>query len=58
VEVQTPKIVAAATESGANVFAIDYFDRQAYLAQSSQQYKQMMIGVFESLRRCSGVDPT
>jgi len=47
VEIQTPKIVAAATESGANIFAIDYFDRQAYLAQSPQQYKQMMVGVFE-----------
>jgi nondiscriminating aspartyl-tRNA synthetase len=47
VEIQTPKIVAAATESGANVFAIDYFERPAYLAQSPQFYKQMMVGVFE-----------
>ncbi len=47
VEVQTPKIVAAATESGANVFAIDYFGRPAYLAQSPQFYKQIMVGVFE-----------
>ncbi len=46
-EIQTPKIVASATESGANVFAIDYFGRQAYLAQSPQFYKQMMVGVFE-----------
>jgi nondiscriminating aspartyl-tRNA synthetase len=46
-EVQTPKIVAAATESGANVFQIDYFGRQAYLAQSPQFYKQIMVGVFE-----------
>jgi nondiscriminating aspartyl-tRNA synthetase len=46
-EVQTPKIVASATESGANVFAIDYFGRVAYLAQSPQFYKQMMVGVFE-----------
>src|SRR5438067_777122 len=47
VEIQTPKIVAAATESGANVFAIDYFGRPAYLAQSPQFYKQIMVGVFE-----------
>jgi nondiscriminating aspartyl-tRNA synthetase len=46
-EVQTPKIVASATESGANVFAIDYFGRPAYLAQSPQFYKQAMVGVFE-----------
>src|SRR5919202_1406079 len=47
VEIQTPKIVASATESGANVFPIDYFGRTAYLAQSPQFYKQIMVGVFE-----------
>lgn len=47
VEIQTPKIVGAATESGANVFALDYFGKPAYLAQSPQLYKQMMVGVFE-----------
>ena len=46
-EVQTPKIVASATESGSNVFKIDYFGRPAYLAQSPQFYKQIMVGVFE-----------
>jgi nondiscriminating aspartyl-tRNA synthetase len=46
VEVHTPKIVASATESGANVFAIDYFGRSAFLAQSPQFYKQMLVGVF------------
>lgn len=46
-EIQTPKIVAAATESGANVFKLDYFGRPAYLAQSPQLYKQIMVGVFE-----------
>lgn len=46
-EIQTPKIVASATESGANVFKLDYFGRPAYLAQSPQFYKQMMVGVFE-----------
>jgi nondiscriminating aspartyl-tRNA synthetase len=47
VEVQTPKLVAAATEGGANVFPVDYFGRQAYLAQSPQLYKQILVGVFE-----------
>ena len=46
-EIQTPKLVASATESGANVFAVDYFDRRAFLAQSPQFYKQIMVGVFE-----------
>ena len=46
-EIQTPKIVAAATESGANVFKLDYFGRPAFLAQSPQFYKQNMVGVFE-----------
>jgi nondiscriminating aspartyl-tRNA synthetase len=45
-EVQTPKIVASATESGANVFKIGYFGSEAYLAQSPQFYKQIMVGVF------------
>lgn len=47
VEIQTPKLVASATEGGANVFAVDYFGRPAYLAQSPQFYKQIMVGVFE-----------
>jgi len=46
-EVHTPKLVAGSTESGANVFTVDYFGRPAYLAQSPQFYKQMMVGVFE-----------
>ncbi|MCA9927653.1 MAG: aspartate--tRNA(Asn) ligase [Anaerolineales bacterium] len=46
-EIQTPKMVASATEGGANVFQLDYFGRPAYLAQSPQFYKQMMVGVFE-----------
>jgi len=37
------KIVGSATESGANVFEIGYFDKKAYLAQSPQFYKQMML---------------
>ena len=46
-EIQTPKIVASATESGSNVFQLDYFGRPAYLAQSPQFYKQIMVGVFQ-----------
>ena len=46
-EIQTPKFVESATESGANVFEVDYFGRPAYLAQSPQFYKQQMVGVFE-----------
>ena len=45
IEFQCPKIVAGATEGGANVFKIDYFGHQAYLAQSPQFYKQIMAGV-------------
>jgi nondiscriminating aspartyl-tRNA synthetase len=47
IEVFTPKVVAAATESGADVFPIDWFGRRAYLAQSPQLYKQIMVGVVE-----------
>ncbi len=47
-EIRTPKLLAAATEGGAEVFKMDYFDKQeATLAQSPQFYKQMMVGVFE-----------
>lgn len=46
-EVKTPKILEAASEGGANFFKIDYFDKQAFLAQSPQLYKQIMVGVFE-----------
>lgn len=46
-EISTPKLVGTSTESGANVFEVDYFGRPAYLAQSPQFYKQVMVGVFE-----------
>lgn len=46
-EVHTPKVVAAATEGGANVFRVDWYGRDAFLAQSPQFYKQMLVGVFE-----------
>lgn len=47
VEINTPKILAGATEGGAEVFKVDYFGREAVLAQSPQFYKQIMVGVFE-----------
>lgn len=46
-EIQTPKLVGTATEGGANVFSVSYFGQRAYLAQSPQLYKQIMVGVFE-----------
>ena len=47
VEIQSPKIVAGNAEGGAEVFKLDYFGKEASLAQSPQLYKQMMVGVFE-----------
>ena len=48
VEFHTPKLIAAASEGGADVFKVTYFNKAAYLAQSPQLYKQMLIvGGFE-----------
>lgn len=47
VEILVPTIVASATEGGAAVFKVDYYDHKAYLAQSPQLYKQMLVPVFE-----------
>ncbi len=50
IEIHTPKLIATASESGADVFKVDYFDRDAYLAQSPQFYKQMaMASGFERI---------
>jgi len=46
-EIQTPKLVAGAAEGGTEVFKLDYFGKEASLAQSPQLYKQIMVGVFE-----------
>lgn len=46
-EITSPKIVAGAAEGGAEVFKLDYFGKEATLAQSPQLYKQIMVGVFE-----------
>ncbi|KAI9843171.1 MAG: hypothetical protein M1838_002746, partial [Thelocarpon superellum] len=43
VEVDTPKLIPAASEGGSNVFAVNYFGRNVYLAQSPQLYKQMLV---------------
>ena len=43
IEIHTPKFIGTASESGAEVFEVKYFDRKAYLAQSPQFYKQMAI---------------
>ena len=47
VEMDTPKLLGAATEGGAEVFTLDYFGQEATLAQSPQFYKQIMVGAFE-----------
>ena len=46
-EIFTPKLVAAGAEGGANLFEVDYYGQRAYLAQSPQLYKQIMVGVYE-----------
>jgi len=43
IEIHTPKIIGAASESGADVFELKYYDTKAYLSQSPQFYKQMAI---------------
>ena len=53
VEIHTPKLIGAASESGSDVFEVKYFDTKAYLAQSPQFYKQMAMAsgldrIFES----------
>lgn len=54
-EFNSPKLLPAATEGGAEVFTLDYFGKEATLAQSAQFYKQMMVGVFE---RAYEINPT
>ena len=42
-EIHSPKMIAAASEGGADVFRLNYFNRHAFLAQSPQLYKQMAL---------------
>ena len=46
-EIRTPKINAQGAEGGANIFKLDYFGKQVFLAQSPQFYKQMLVPVYE-----------
>ena len=55
VEFNSPKLLPGATEGGAEVFKLDYFGKEATLAQSAQFYKQIMVGVFE---RAFEINPT
>jgi nondiscriminating aspartyl-tRNA synthetase len=55
VEIHSPKIVATGTEGGSNLFRLDYFGKQAFLAQSPQFYKQIMVGVFERVFELAAV---
>ena len=55
-EIHSPKLISAASESGADVFELDYFGGKAYLAQSPQFYKQMaMASGFERVFECGPV---
>lgn len=47
VDIDTPKLLSEATEGGAEVFKLDYFGKEATLAQSPQFFKQIMVGAFE-----------
>jgi nondiscriminating aspartyl-tRNA synthetase len=46
-EFQAPSIISAVPEGGAEVFKVKYFDHEAYLSQSPQLYKSLLVGVFE-----------
>ena len=46
-EIFVPTLVPSATEGGAEVFSVDYYNHKAYLAQSPQMYKQIMTSIFE-----------
>jgi nondiscriminating aspartyl-tRNA synthetase len=48
-EVHTPRIIASATEGGAELFTVDYFGQKAYLAQSPQLYKEELVLSFEKV---------
>lgn len=49
IEVHTPRIIASATEGGAALFSVDYFDRKAFLAQSPQLYKEQLVMSLEKV---------
>jgi nondiscriminating aspartyl-tRNA synthetase len=43
-EIHTPKIISSSTEGGSEMFTVNYFNKRAFLSQSPQFYKQMMVG--------------
>ena len=49
IEVHTPRIIASATEGGAALFPVEYFERKAFLAQSPQLYKEQLVMSFEKV---------
>ena len=49
IEVHTPRIIASATEGGAALFPVEYFEREAFLAQSPQLYKEELVMSFEKV---------
>jgi nondiscriminating aspartyl-tRNA synthetase len=49
IEVNTPKIIATSTEGGATLFPIFYYDREAFMAQSPQLYKEQLTMAFENV---------
>jgi len=48
-EITTPKIIGSATEGGTELFPIMYFDKEAFLTQSAQLYKEQLSGVYENV---------
>lgn len=54
-EVNTPKIIASATEGGAALFPLLYYDKEAFLAQSPQLYKEQLTSAFEKVFEISSV---
>lgn len=55
IEVNTPKIIASATEGGAALFPLLYYDKEAFLAQSPQLYKEQLASVFEKVFEISSI---
>lgn len=56
IEIHSPKLIGTASESGAEVFEVKYFDTKAYLAQSPQFYKQMAMSAgFGRIFECGPV---
>ncbi|MHA1192477.1 MAG: aspartate--tRNA(Asn) ligase [Promethearchaeota archaeon] len=52
-EITTPKIIGSATEGGTELFPIMYFDKEAFLTQSAQLYKEQLSGVYERVYEIS-----